>query len=223
MDAGGIVIIAVNIGLALGCGWPLAAWFARFGDRAGGTWRSFAALLAVYVLEAAAFAASMGTDVLSVGLAVVWGVVLGVWLPRSRLARHEWSKLVRLSAFYTTLPAASFLSVPVVSGLGGWSVLSSEAGSSFGVPGFLPWPLDTILGFTVLVGALAVGGISGGAFNPAVAIGGALMNIFAWGNIWIYLVAELAAGAAAAVAFIFLHPDESPAWGAIGRSGPSGD
>ena len=61
-------------------------------------------------------------------------------------------------------------------------------------------------------GALAVGGISGGAFNPAVAIGGALMNIFAWSNIWIYLVAELVAGAAAAVVFVFLHPDESPAW-----------
>jgi len=64
------------------------------------------------------------------------------------------------------------------------------------------------IGFTVMVGALAVGGISGGAFNPAVAIGGSFMNIFAWGNIWIYLGAELVAGAAAAGVFLFLHPDE---------------
>ena len=61
------------------------------------------------------------------------------------------------------------------------------------------------IGFTVLAGAFAVGGVSGGAFNPAVAVGASLMNIFAWGNFWIYLVAELAAGVAAAVAFKFLH------------------
>ena len=78
------------------------------------------------------------------------------------------------------------------------------------------------IGFTVTVGALAVGGISGGAFNPAVAIGGSLMNIFAWSNIWIYLIAELAAGAAAAIAFVFLHPDESPGWASMGRTGSAG-
>jgi aquaporin Z len=64
------------------------------------------------------------------------------------------------------------------------------------------------IGFTVLVGAYAVGSISGGAFNPAVAIGGSIMNIFAWGNIWIYLVAELAGGVVAAFAFRYLHPGE---------------
>src|ERR1700754_5349217 len=44
------------------------------------------------------------------------------------------------------------------------------------------------IGFTVLVGAFAVGGISGGAFNPAVAIGAASMGILAWPTIWVYLV-----------------------------------
>jgi aquaporin Z len=64
------------------------------------------------------------------------------------------------------------------------------------------------IGFTVLAGAYAVGAVSGAAFNPAVATGGSIMNIFAWGNIWIYLVAELAAGAAAALVFRYLHPGE---------------
>jgi aquaporin Z len=64
------------------------------------------------------------------------------------------------------------------------------------------------IGFTVLVGAYAVGSISGGAFNPAVAVGGSIMNIFAWGNIWVYFVAELAAGAVAAGVFRYLHPGE---------------
>jgi aquaporin Z len=57
------------------------------------------------------------------------------------------------------------------------------------------------IGFTVLAGAYAVGGISGGAFNPAVAVGITLLGLSAPANIWIYLVANLAGGAAAAVVF----------------------
>lgn len=69
---------------------------------------------------------------------------------------------------------------------------------------FYGWAIGT----TVLVGAYAVGGVSGGAFNPAVAVGASIMSILAWGNIWIYLVAELAGGAVAAYAFRLTHPGE---------------
>jgi aquaporin Z len=58
-----------------------------------------------------------------------------------------------------------------------------------------------------LVGAYAVGNISGGSFNPAVTVGGSIMNIFTWGNIWIHLVAELVAGATAAYVFRYTHPE----------------
>jgi aquaporin Z len=64
------------------------------------------------------------------------------------------------------------------------------------------------IGFTVLAGAIAVGGISGGAFNPAVAVGGAVMHIFAWPTLWVYLVAQLVAGAAAGVTFLALNPTD---------------
>ena len=64
------------------------------------------------------------------------------------------------------------------------------------------------IGFTVLVGAFAVGSISGGAFNPAVAIGAMVMGLFAWGDIWIYLLACFAGGAAAAFVFLFTQPGE---------------
>src|SRR3954453_7166050 len=46
------------------------------------------------------------------------------------------------------------------------------------------------IGFTVLTGAYAVGGISGGAFNPAVAVGVTLMGLSSWANIWIFLAAD---------------------------------
>lgn len=64
------------------------------------------------------------------------------------------------------------------------------------------------IGFTVVVGAAAVGGISGGAFNPAVAFGGSLIGLFSWSNLWIYLVANLAGGAAAGLAFKALKADD---------------
>lgn len=57
------------------------------------------------------------------------------------------------------------------------------------------------IGFTVLAGAYAVGGVSGGVFNPAVAVGVCTMGIISWGSIWIYLVAHLSGGAVAALAY----------------------
>src|SRR4029077_20761524 len=48
------------------------------------------------------------------------------------------------------------------------------------------------IGFTVVAGAFAVGGISGGVFNPAVALGGAAAGLFGWSTIWVYLVVQLA-------------------------------
>jgi aquaporin Z len=64
------------------------------------------------------------------------------------------------------------------------------------------------IGFTVLVGAAAVGNVSGGAFNPAVAFGAMIMGLLSWANIWIYLLANLGGGAAAALIFRYLNPDD---------------
>src|ERR1700704_5486273 len=64
------------------------------------------------------------------------------------------------------------------------------------------------IGFTVVAGAFAVGAISGGAFNPAVSLGAAVMGMFAWPTLWIYLVAQALAGIAAGVTFLALNPDD---------------
>jgi len=65
------------------------------------------------------------------------------------------------------------------------------------------------IGFTVLAGAYAVGPISGGAFNPAVALGASLLHMFAWQNLWIYLLANFAGAAAAAAVFKFNNPADA--------------
>ena len=62
------------------------------------------------------------------------------------------------------------------------------------------------IGFTVLVGAFSVGNISGGAFNPAVAIGTSVMGLSSLANLWIYLVADFAGAAVAAGVFKAVSP-----------------
>ncbi len=61
------------------------------------------------------------------------------------------------------------------------------------------------IGFTVVVAAFAGGGISGGAFNPAVGIGPTLIDVFMGGgsmsHLWLYIVGPLAGGAVAALVF----------------------
>jgi aquaporin Z len=61
------------------------------------------------------------------------------------------------------------------------------------------------IGFTVVVAAFSAGGISGGAFNPAVGTGLTLAHaMFSSGSLehlWLYLVGPFAGGALAAVVF----------------------
>lgn len=64
------------------------------------------------------------------------------------------------------------------------------------------------IGFTVVVGAYAGGAISGGAYNPAVAIGITAMGLSSIGNIWIFLLANFAGGAAAASVYKTVNPEE---------------
>lgn len=66
------------------------------------------------------------------------------------------------------------------------------------------------IGFTVVVGAFAGGGISGGAYNPAVGLGPNLVK----GNlapIWLYLVGPWLGGALAAAAFRVVSPSDRAA------------
>lgn len=72
------------------------------------------------------------------------------------------------------------------------------------------------IGFTVFAGAVAAGPISGGAFNPAVALGPALVDLMvgdgaSLSGLWVYLVATFAGGALAAVVFKIQSPADAEA------------
>jgi aquaporin Z len=61
------------------------------------------------------------------------------------------------------------------------------------------------IGMTVMTGAFAVGNISGGAFNPAVAVGITMMGAVGWAYIWMYLVANFGAAVVAALVFNLIN------------------
>ncbi len=57
------------------------------------------------------------------------------------------------------------------------------------------------IGFTVLVGAITVGGISGGAFNPAVGLGVWTMGVESAKQFAVYCISDFGGAAVAAVAY----------------------
>ena len=57
------------------------------------------------------------------------------------------------------------------------------------------------IGFTVMAGAYAVGPVSGGAFNPAVTLGSFVIGSIELADLWVFLVAQLLGGGAAATMF----------------------
>ncbi|MFS0894868.1 MIP/aquaporin family protein [Microbacterium sp. 179-I 3D3 NHS] len=86
-----------------------------------------------------------------------------------------------------------------------WVVLNSAtskdtAGNSF---------YGLAIGGTVFVGAATVGSISGGGFNPAVALGLAVSGHFAWGSLWLYFAAPVVGAIIAALLFRLLNSDDA--------------
>jgi aquaporin Z len=85
-----------------------------------------------------------------------------------------------------------------------WVVLNTAthkgtAGNSF---------YGAAIGMTVMTGAVAVGGISGGAFNPAVGLGVFTMGLESAKQFGIYLAADFTGAAIAAVTFRFVHGND---------------
>jgi len=69
------------------------------------------------------------------------------------------------------------------------------------------------IGFTILAGIFSVGSITGGAFNPAVALGPQLMDALEGGTslstFYIYFIGCFGGGALAAIVYKYLNPEEA--------------
>ena len=64
------------------------------------------------------------------------------------------------------------------------------------------------IGFTVLVGAVSVGAVSGGSFNPAVSSAGATIGLFSFTTILLHLAGQIIGAAAAAGVFLAANPHD---------------
>src|ERR1700730_9785140 len=65
------------------------------------------------------------------------------------------------------------------------------------------------IGFTVFAQAVAVGKVSGGAFNPAVAIGVAVLGLANGANLWIYWLSEFVGAGVAALVFLVVNRERA--------------
>lgn len=157
MDEAEGAIVALNVVLGCGAAWLLSWLFERRTAVSSRRLRVAAALLIVYLVEGVAFMASMGTYLLSIGSAVAWAWLLVSWLRRNASVPPEkYREIAIVFGLYCSLPAVSFLAVPVILARGGWPIASTDAGRRFGIPAFVPWPASTILGFSVGLALLGI-------------------------------------------------------------------
>jgi aquaporin Z len=147
-------------------------------------------------------------------------------LIRGRMAANEWV------AYVCTQLVAAVLAGFLVRGIGGHEPAAAVA--STGKMLVVEFLFTLVLAYTVLnvatargtegnsfyglaiggvvvVGAFAVGGVSGGAFNPAIALGASVTGLFKWSHYWIYIVADLIGAGAGAAMFLYIQPGEKPA------------
>jgi hypothetical protein len=134
----------------------LAIGFTRLAQKQNRFFKYLMLSLGLYLLECIAFAWGMCTQIFSIILSIEWGILFGLWLkgiaPQKQIIRQ-----MLFVSLYGCLPTVSFaallLVVWVISGNG---FLNVEQAYKFGIPDFVPWPLNTVLGFCV---ALAAGTI----------------------------------------------------------------
>jgi hypothetical protein len=151
-----IALIIVNLAAGFGCAVPIANGIRKATGRTKKFFRYFAMLVGIYFVECVAFSAGMCTQVLTVTLGFVWGVIFGLWL-RDIAPAKEVLKTAFFVSLYGCLPTCSFAVIlPAVWVISGNSFLNVEQANNFGIPQFVPWPFNTMLGFCV---GLAIGTI----------------------------------------------------------------
>ena len=141
-----LILVVVNLIVGFSCAIPITKVLGRMKRNTKRVFRYFAILIGIYFVECTFLVAGMGIPVFNLGLAFVWGIILAKWL-RASAPTREVLKTSFFVSLYSSLPAFSFIIIPVMLWFGGSHILSVMEGTRFGIPECFPWPLNTILGF----------------------------------------------------------------------------
>ena len=120
-----LILVVIDLVLALAAGLVLANRLATHLSPRHRPWIWLLILLGINVAESFAFSASMATNLLSYGLAVVWCLLYMGKLP---------TREMRLLSLYSCIPAISFLSILQPLHRAGWAMLDRQEGYRFGIP-----------------------------------------------------------------------------------------
>ena len=153
-----LLLIVFNVSAGGGLALPLAGRLRQIRGKGDGFIRYSMIFAGIYFAECVAFPFGMCTQVFTVSLSFVWGLVFGLWLRKYSQAGSI-KRLAIFIAVYGSLPTASLcILLPLVRAIAGGDILSASEGFSFGIPDFLPWPFNTILGFfaALLAGTLVL-------------------------------------------------------------------
>jgi aquaporin Z len=206
-EAIGTFFLVLTIGLTVTAGEPLAAVaigsvlmvMVYMGGAISGAHYNPAVTVAMLIRgkvtasEAAAYAVAQILGATLAALAVYW--LAGATFMPAPAPAAGLAQVLAVEVLFTFALALVVLNVA--------TARETEGNSYFGLA----------IGFTVLAGALAGGPISGGAFNPAVGIGPALVAALVGGQpvgqVLYYIVGPLAGAALAAAVFALQHPEPS--------------
>jgi hypothetical protein len=157
--SGNIVIITLavlNLAGGIGFAVPLTYRLCEITSRQNHFVKFYALMLGLYFFECVAFAWGMCSQILSIAISIEWGILFGLWL-KGLAPVGKIIKQITLISLYGCLPTVSFAVIIaafwVISGNG---LLNVEQAYQFGIPDFVPFPLNTVIGFCV---ALAAGTI----------------------------------------------------------------
>jgi len=146
MDITGSVLVAVNLAMGFGFAPLVSSVFTRASTSSRSVFRNGILFIGIYAAESLALIFAMGMPLFSIGLAFVWGIMFRKRLKKD-LSQQELMKFSLHLSLYSSMPLVSFITVPIIASIHGWHMLDSAQGMHFGIPEFLPWPLDTIFGF----------------------------------------------------------------------------
>jgi len=155
-----VFLTVFNLSAGIGFAFPLAKNLQQIKDDKQKFFRYFMIFTGIYFAECIAFAMGMCSQIFTVALSFAWAIVLVFWLKEQVDIDSLKKKIIRLAvliAVYGNLPTASFcILITALKVIEGANILSASQGIAFGIPDFLPWPFNSILGFSaaLLAGTL---------------------------------------------------------------------